>query len=76
MRELRRIVEAPPRRPWLAVLPPLLTLTAAIWLSFVLPPRFTSRTLILLAPDQAGTGLFPQLGSERVDRRLQTLSGW
>ena len=73
VRELQRIVEAPLRRPWLAVLPLLLTLAAAIWLSFALPPRYKSQTLILVASEQAPTSLFPQLASERVGRRLQTL---
>jgi polysaccharide chain length determinant protein (PEP-CTERM system associated) len=73
MRELRRLVEAPLRRPWLVVLPLLLTLAAAIALSFLLPPRYKSSTLILVAPDQMPTSLVPQLATEKVTRRLQTL---
>ena len=73
MRELRRIVEAPLRRPWLAVLPLLLTLAAAVALSFLLPPRYKSQTLILVEPDPIPASLVPQLSNERVGRRLQTL---
>ena len=73
MRELRRLVEAPLRRPWLVVLPLLLTLAAAIAASFLLPPRYRSSTLILVAPEQMPTSLVPQLSSEKVTRRLQTL---
>ena len=73
MRELRRIVEAPLRRPWLVVLPLLLTLAAAIAAGFLLPPCYKSQTLILVAPDQMPSSLVPQLSDEKVTRRLQTL---
>ena len=73
VRELRRIVEAPLRRPWLVVLPLLLTLAAAIAAGFLLPPRYKSQTLILVSPDQIPSSLVPQLSSEKVTRRLQTL---
>lgn len=73
MRELQRIVEAPLRRPWLAVLPLLLTLAAAVALSFLLPPRYKSQTVILVEPDPIPTSLVPQLSKEKVGRRLQTL---
>ena len=73
VRELRRLIEAPLRRPRLLVLPLLLTLAAAIAASYLLPPRYKSQTLILVAPDQMPTSLVPQLASEKVTRRLQTL---
>jgi polysaccharide chain length determinant protein (PEP-CTERM system associated) len=73
MRELLRLVEAPLRRPWLVVLPLLLTLGAAIGASFLLPPRYRSSMLILIAPEQMPTSLVPQAASEKVARRLQTL---
>jgi succinoglycan biosynthesis transport protein ExoP len=73
MREVRRLVEAPLRRPWVVVLPLVLTLATAIALSFLLPPRYKSSTLILVAPEPMPTSLVPQLASEKVTRRLQTL---
>jgi uncharacterized protein involved in exopolysaccharide biosynthesis len=73
MRELQRILEAPLRRPWLTVLPLLLTLAAAVALSFLLPPRYKSQTVILVEPDAVPTSLVPQLSSQKIGRRLQTL---
>ena len=73
VRELQRIVEAPLRRPRLAVLPLLLTLAAAVALSFLLPPRYTSQTVILVEPDPIPTSVVLPLSNEKVGRRLQTL---
>jgi polysaccharide chain length determinant protein (PEP-CTERM system associated) len=72
-RELRRLAEAPLRRPWLVVVPFVLSLGAAVAASFLLPPRYTSSTLILVAPEQMPASFVPQMNTERVGRRLQTL---
>ena len=72
-RELRRLAEAPLRRPWLVVVPLVLTLGAAVAASFLLPPRYKSSTLILLGPEQMPASFVPQMTTERVGRRLQTL---
>ena len=72
-RELQRLAEAPLRRPWLVIVPLLLSLGVAIALSFLLPPRYSSSTLILVAPEQLPPNLVPQVSTERVARRLQTL---
>jgi polysaccharide chain length determinant protein (PEP-CTERM system associated) len=39
----------------------------------VLPPRYRSSTLILVAPEQIPASFMPQMSAERVTRRLQTL---
>jgi len=72
-RELRRLAEAPLRRPWLVIVPLVLTLVAAVAASFLLAPRYKSSTLILLAPEQMPASFVPQMSTERVGRRLQTL---
>ena len=63
-------MEAPLRRPWV-VLAPLLV--GAVGLSFVAPPRYSSSTLILVAPEPVPADLHPQMSTEKVVRRLQTL---
>jgi uncharacterized protein involved in exopolysaccharide biosynthesis len=73
LRELRRFAEAPLRRPWV-VLVPLVLLPLGAWgLSFLYPPRYSSSTLILVAPDQVPANFIPSMTTERVARRLQTL---
>jgi polysaccharide chain length determinant protein (PEP-CTERM system associated) len=72
-RELQRMAEAPLRRPWLVIVPFLLSLAVAVTLSFVLPPRYRSSTLILVAPEQMPSELMPKMSTETVTRRLQTL---
>ena len=72
-RELQRLAEAPLRRPWLVVVPFALCLGAAVVASFVLPPRYTSETLILVGPEPMPSNLVVQVSTERVARRLQTL---
>ena len=72
-RELRRLVEAPLRRPLLVILPLLVCLAAAVAVSFVLPPRYRSSTLILVAPDRLPNNFVPQMNTETISRRLQTL---
>jgi polysaccharide chain length determinant protein (PEP-CTERM system associated) len=42
-------------------------------LSFYFPPRYSSSTLILVAPEQVPANFIPQMVTERVARRLQTL---
>ena len=73
MRELQRLAEAPLRRPWLLIVPLLLSLGVAVALSFLLPPRYRSSTLILVAPDPMPSNLVPQMTTEKVGRRLATL---
>jgi polysaccharide chain length determinant protein (PEP-CTERM system associated) len=73
MRELQRLAEAPLRRPWLVVVPLVLSLVAAVTLSFVLAPRYRSSTLILVAADQMPSEFVPQMNTEKIGRRLQTL---
>jgi polysaccharide chain length determinant protein (PEP-CTERM system associated) len=73
VRELQRLAEAPLRRPWLVILPFVLTHLGALGASLVLPPRYTSSTLILIAPDQMPSNLVPQMNTERMSQRLQTL---
>jgi len=73
MRELQRLAEAPLRRPWLVIVPLVLSLGVAVALSLLLPPRYRSSTLILVAPDQMPTNFVPQMSTERVTHRLQTL---
>jgi succinoglycan biosynthesis transport protein ExoP len=73
MRELQRLTEAPLRRPWLVVVPLVLVLLGAVGASFLMAPRYRSSTLILVAPDQMPANFMPQISTERVTRRLQTL---
>jgi polysaccharide chain length determinant protein (PEP-CTERM system associated) len=73
VRELQRLAEAPLRRPWLVIVPFVLVHLAALGVSLVLPPRYTSSTLILIAPDQMPNNLVPQMSTERISQRLQTL---
>ncbi len=75
VRDLQRFAEAPLRRPWLVIVPFVLTHVAALALSLLLPPRYTSSTLILLAPEQIPTNLVPQISTstEKTGHRLQTL---
>ena len=73
LRELRRIAEAPLRRPWLVVIPLVLCLGAAVAASFILPPRYKSSTLILVAPERMPSNLVPQMVTEKTSRRLLTL---
>ncbi len=72
-RELQRLAEAPLRRPWLVIVPLVLSLGVAVATSLLLAPRYSSSTLILVAPDQMPSNLVPQMSTERVTRRLQTL---
>lgn len=73
MREIRRLVEAPLRRPLLVLVPLALAVAGAVGLSFVLPPRYTSSTLILVAPEQMPANFVPSMTTEKTARRLQTL---
>src|SRR6185503_12752133 len=41
-RELLRLAEAPLRRPWLVIIPFLLSVVVAVAVSFVLTPRYRS----------------------------------
>jgi len=66
-RELQRMAEAPLRRPWLVIVPFLLSLAVAVTLSFLLPPRYRSSTLILVAPEQMPSELMPQMRTEKRD---------
>ena len=72
-REVRRLVEAPLRRPRLVVVPLVLVLVGAVALSFLLPPRYTSQTLILVAPDRMPANFVPRMSTEKAGRRLRTL---
>lgn len=72
-RELQRLAEAPLRRPWLVVVPLLLSVAIAVALAFLLPPRYSSSTLILVAPDRMSSDLLPKANTEQIARRLQTL---
>jgi len=72
LREIRRFVEAPLRRPLLVAAPLVLVLVGAVTLSFVLPPRYTSSTLILVAPDRIPADFVPRVSTETVGGRLQT----
>src|SRR5262245_34710682 len=72
-RELQRLAEAPLRRPWLVIIPFLLSVAVAVAVSFVLTPRYRSSTLILVAPEQMPSNFVPQMSTERVTRRVQTL---
>ena len=73
MRELQRLAEAPLRRPWLVLVPLVLVLAGAVGSSFLIAPRYRSSTLILVAPDQMPANFMPQISTERMARRLQTL---
>jgi polysaccharide chain length determinant protein (PEP-CTERM system associated) len=73
VRELQRLAEAPLRRPWLVIVPLVLTHIVALGVSLVLPSRYSSSTLILIAPDAMPSNLVPQMSTERTARRLQTL---
>lgn len=73
MRELQRLAEAPLRRPWLVVIPLVLFLAGAVGSSFLIAPRYRSSTLILVAPEQMPANFMPQISTEKVARRLQTL---
>jgi succinoglycan biosynthesis transport protein ExoP len=71
--ELRRLVEAPLRRPGHVLVPFVLVLGAGIALSFVLPKRYVSSTLILVAPDKLPESFVPTMATERIAKRLQTM---
>jgi polysaccharide chain length determinant protein (PEP-CTERM system associated) len=71
--ELRRLVEAPLRRPRHVLVPFALVLAAAVGLSFVLPKRYVSSTLILVAPDKLPESFVPTMATERIAKRLQTM---
>jgi len=73
VRELRRVVEAPLRRPLLVLVPLVLLFAGALVLSFVLPPQYRSSTLILVAPDRVPDNFVTQMNTEKIARRLQTL---
>lgn len=72
-REVRHLAEAPLRRPGLVLIPLVLLLAGAIALSFVLPPRYSSSTLILVSADVMPDGFVKEMNTEKVARRLQTL---
>jgi polysaccharide chain length determinant protein (PEP-CTERM system associated) len=67
------LAEAPLRRPWLVMVPLVVCLGAAVAASVVLPPRYRSSTLILVAPERMPSNLVPQMATEKTTRRLQTL---
>jgi len=73
MRELQRLAEAPLRRPWLVIVPLALSLVVAVAASLLLAPRYRSSTLILVAPEQMPANFVPQMTTEKIGRRLQTL---
>ena len=72
-REVQRLAEAPLRRPWVVLVPLVLVLVSAVGVSFLLPPRYSSSTLILVAPEQMPANFMPQMITEKTTRRLQTL---
>ena len=71
--ELKRLVEAPLRRPWHVVVPFVLILATAIGLSLTLPKRYLSSTLILVAPDRLPESFVATMATERIAKRLQTM---
>src|SRR3990172_1153531 len=73
MRGLQRLAEAPLRRPWLVIVPLALSLVVAVAASLLLAPRYRSSTLILVAPEQMPANFVPQMTTEKIGRRLQTL---
>jgi polysaccharide chain length determinant protein (PEP-CTERM system associated) len=72
-RELQRLAEAPLRWPRLVLVPFLVVLLGAVAASFLLPPRYRSSTLILVAPERMPADFMPRGTTESVTRRLQTL---
>jgi polysaccharide chain length determinant protein (PEP-CTERM system associated) len=71
--EFRRLVEAPLRRPLYVLLPPIVTLAIGLALSFLLPKRYSSSTLILVAPEKLPENFIQTVATERTTRRLQTM---
>jgi len=71
--ELRRLVEAPLRRPWHVLIPFVLVVGGAVALSVLLPKRYASSTLILVAPDKLPESFVPTMATERIAKRLQTM---
>jgi polysaccharide chain length determinant protein (PEP-CTERM system associated) len=71
--ELRRLVEAPLRRPWHVLVPFFVIVALAVGLSLVLPKRYLSSTLILVAPDRLPESFVPTMATERIAKRLQTM---
>jgi succinoglycan biosynthesis transport protein ExoP len=70
---MRRMAEAPLRRPWLVAVPLVTCLTVAVAASFLLPPRYRSSTLILVAPERLPANFVPQMTTQKTTARLQTL---
>jgi polysaccharide chain length determinant protein (PEP-CTERM system associated) len=73
MREMRRLLEAPLRRPWLVAIPLLVCLVLAVAVSLSLAPRYRSSTLILVAPDQMPSEFVSKMNTESIGQRLLTL---
>lgn len=71
--DLRRLFEAPLRRPWHVVVPFVVVFLAAIVVGELVPKRYVSSTLILVAAEKLPDGMIRTMATERATRRLQTI---
>jgi polysaccharide chain length determinant protein (PEP-CTERM system associated) len=72
-REVLEYLEVPFRHRWLVVLPIVLCTLAALGASLVLPKKYRSTTLILVEAEKMPESFVPQMATDRVAKRLQTV---
>lgn len=72
-RELVEYLEAPLRRPLVALVPFVLIVTAAVVAGFLAPKRYQSSTLILAEPDKVPDSFVTKVSTESAQKRLDTL---
>jgi succinoglycan biosynthesis transport protein ExoP len=69
----QEFLEVPLRRPLFVFVPAVMVLVAAITLSFVLPKKYRSSTLILVESEKVPDSFVPKIATETMARRLDTI---
>ncbi|RPI02995.1 MAG: hypothetical protein EHM71_14920, partial [Zetaproteobacteria bacterium] len=73
LRHPHEYLETPLRWPLFVVAPTLVVFVAAVALSFVLPKRYHSSTLILVESEKVPDSFVQKMATETMTRRMQTI---
>jgi polysaccharide chain length determinant protein (PEP-CTERM system associated) len=71
--EMLEYLEIPLRRPWHVTIPFVLIVAAALAVSFILPKKYKSSTLILVESEKVPDAFVASMATERTSKRLQTI---
>ncbi len=72
-REVLEYLEVPLRHRWLVIAPVVLCTAAALAAAVVLPKKYRSTTLILVEAEKVPDSFVPNMATDRVAKRLQTV---